>query len=144
MNHMTCVFCAIAEGKSPAFFIYSDNDVMAILDKYPVAIGHTLVMPRKHFENILEVDDNTLAKLSVIVKKVAVAVQEAVGSDGVNIITNIGYAAGQVINHAHIHIIPRFYNDSLRFIFKRVSISEEEKEKIAIKIREKLLELNFD
>jgi len=137
---MECVFCQISAGKSPAHVIYSDEQVMAILDKYPVAIGHTLVMPRNHFENLLEVDDDTLSRLIIVTKRIAKAVKEAVQADGINIITNVGYAAGQVIRHAHIHIIPRFNNDSLRFIFTREDVSEKEKEIIAKKIREKLME----
>lgn len=136
---MKCIFCQISAGKSPAHVIYSDEYVIAILDKYPVAMGHTLIMPRKHFENLLEIDDNTLSRLIIITKKVAKAVKEAVQADGINIITNIGYAAGQVIMHAHIHIIPRFNNDSIRFVLTTKNISEKEKEIIAKKIREVLI-----
>ena len=135
---MKCVFCQIVAGKSPAHVIYSDDYVIAILDKYPVAVGHTLVMPKKHFENLLEVDDETLSRLIIVTKRIARAIKEVVKADGINIITNIGYAAGQVIRHAHIHIIPRFNDDSHRFMFTRIDMSEKEKEKIAEKIRELL------
>ncbi len=138
---MKCVFCQIVAGKSPAHVIYSDDYVIAILDKYPVAVGHTLVMPKKHFENLLEVDDETLSRLIIVTKRIARAIKEVVKADGINIITNIGYAAGQVIRHAHIHIIPRFNDDSHKFMFTRIDMSEKEKEKIAEKIRELLAQI---
>lgn len=137
---MDCVFCGIVNGELPAYRLYEDDKVIVILDKYPLTRGHSLVIPKKHFENILEVDDRTLAHLFKVARIVAIASREALGAEGVNIITNIGRAAGQVIFHAHIHVVPRYKDDGLRITASRKKFSEEEKSEIAVLIGEKIRE----
>ncbi|NLF89020.1 HIT family protein [Candidatus Bathyarchaeota archaeon] len=101
-----CVFCQIINKKSPANFVYEDDHVVAFLTNRPVNEGHTLVVPKKHYENIYEVPDGEVAHLFGVVKKVSVAVRDAMVADGIRVVQNNGSAAGQVIFHFHVHVIP--------------------------------------
>ena len=99
--------------------VYEDDQVLAILDLAQVTKGHTLVMPRKHVENLLECDDETAAYLIQIVKKLAVQIKERTGAAAVNILNNNGELAGQTVKHLHFHIIPRYSeNDAFICEFK--------------------------
>lgn len=109
-----CIFCRIAGGAQPAEKIYEDKETCAFLDINPVNIGHTLIVPKKHFRNILDADDKILAKMFLVAKKVAIAIKEATKAEGINISMNNELAAGQLIYHAHIHIIPRYKNDNFQ------------------------------
>ena len=111
---MTCIFCEVIEGKRPAMNVYEDDDVLAFLDIMPVNKGHTLVVPKKHFINLYDLPEDELAKVMTAVKKIALAVKKGVQADGINIGMNNGLAAGQMIFHAHLHVIPRFKDDGLR------------------------------
>lgn len=105
-----CIFCKILNRQLDGYFVYEDEHFAAFLDKYPVSPGHTLVVPKEHFENYLEAPEDVLSGLAKIVKLVAIGVKEAVGADGVRILTNVGESAGQVIFHLHVHIIPTWIN----------------------------------
>ena len=106
MQDSSCIFCSIISGKLPGYKVYEDDKVVAILDKYPISPGHTLVMPKEHFENYLESPDDLLAYTAIAAKRIAKAIKEELRADGVRILTNVGASAGQVIFHLHIHIIP--------------------------------------
>ena len=110
-----CVFCAIAAGEIPSFKVYEDELVLAYLDINPFAKGHTLVIPKAHFEGLLDADDATLAAVLVRVKKVAAQLKAKLGCDGFNILQNNGEAAGQTVKHLHFHIVPRWSGDPLVF-----------------------------
>jgi histidine triad (HIT) family protein len=104
----SCTFCKIARGEAPANYVYEDEKVMAFLSTRPINVGHTLVVPKRHYENIFEISEKEVAHLSKIVKKVAYAVEKAVSAEGIRIVQNNGEAAGQVIFHLHVHIIPMY------------------------------------
>jgi len=110
-----CIFCAIAAGEIPSFKVYEDDAVLAYLDINPFAKGHTLVIPKEHFEGLLDAPDETLAALVSRVKKVAAHVKDSLGCDGFNILQNNGEAAGQTVKHIHFHIVPRWNGDPLAF-----------------------------
>jgi histidine triad (HIT) family protein len=110
---MDCIFCKIINKEIPSDIIYEDENTLAILDLRPVNRGHALVMPKKHTADFLSTDDDTLIKTTLAAKKVAEAVGKATTAAGLNISTNNGAAAGQVIFHLHYHIIPRFQSDGL-------------------------------
>lgn len=101
-----CAFCKITRKEAPASIVYEDEKVMALMSIRPVTIGHTLVIPNKHYENIYEIPEEEEAYLYKIVKKIACAVQKAVNAEGIRIVQNNGEAAGQVIFHMHVHVIP--------------------------------------
>jgi histidine triad (HIT) family protein len=103
-----CVFCKIVRHEAPASRVYEDKDSAAFLSIRPINEGHTLVVPKKHYENIYEVPDEEVASLFQVVKKVAIAVRNAISAEGVRIVQNNGSAAGQVVFHLHVHIIPEY------------------------------------
>ncbi len=105
---MKCIFCDIATGKQEAHIIYEDKTHIAILDKYPIQLGHSLVIPRTHHEKIIDLPTDDVSALFSKVPMVARAVLKATGADGFNIGQNNGKAANQIIPHVHVHIIPRY------------------------------------
>ena len=114
-----CIFCDIIQGKIPSYKVYEDEDVLAILDVSQVTYGHTLVMPKKHVENILEADEETIAKCANVVGKLSKQIVKKTGAIGCNILNNCGEVAGQTVHHLHFHIIPRYSeNDPVEFKFK--------------------------
>jgi histidine triad (HIT) family protein len=104
----SCTFCQIARGEAPAKIIYEDEKAMAFLSNRPVNAGHTLVISKKHYENVFEIPEKEMMHIFKIVKKVAHAVKTAENAEGVKIVQNNGEAAGQVIFHFHVHVIPMY------------------------------------
>lgn len=102
-----CVFCKIINNELPSSVVYEDDDFLAILALPQATKGHTLVMPKKHFENIYETDDDLLAKYLLVTKKVMTKLKK-LNPKGFNILNNLGETAGQTIMHTHVHIIPRY------------------------------------
>lgn len=102
----SCTFCKIVRKEAPAGVVYEDESVIAFMSIQPVNIGHTLVVPKKHYENIFEIPEEEHAYLYKIVKKIASAVKRATSAAGIRIVQNNGTAAGQVIFHLHVHVIP--------------------------------------
>lgn len=107
-----CIFCKIAAGEIPALTLFEDEDVKVIFDAGPATKGHALVIPKAHVANVFEISDELLAKAHVVARKVAIALKEATGCDGVNILQNNGEVAGQSVFHLHIHVIPRYEGDT--------------------------------
>lgn len=101
-----CIFCNIIQKKAPASVVYEDDKTIAFMSIQPIFIGHTLVVPKTHYENIYEIPKEELSELFKIVKKIAPAIKTAVSAEGIRLIQNNGKAAGQVIFHMHVHIIP--------------------------------------
>jgi histidine triad (HIT) family protein len=114
LGTMDCIFCKIAKGEIPSEKIYEDADVLAFLDIGPVNKGHALVIPKRHYETIMDMPDEALAKVAAVVKKVAAAVKKAVSADGISIGQSNHKSAGQAIPHVHFHVMPRYANDGLR------------------------------
>jgi histidine triad (HIT) family protein len=102
----SCAFCKIARKEASANIVYEDENVIAFMSINPINVGHTLIVPKKHYENIYEIPEEEVAHLYKVVKKLAHAVNKAVGAEGIRIVQNNGEAAGQVIFHMHVHIIP--------------------------------------
>ncbi|MBI3019825.1 MAG: HIT family protein [Parcubacteria group bacterium] len=133
-----CLFCKIVSGEIPSARVYEDADAVAFLDIQPNNPGHTLLVPKTHARNILDMDARAICAIIPALKKLSHAVKDAVSADGLNIAMNIEPAAGQIVFHAHIHIIPRFSNDGHRHFEKRPYKSEEEMNAVAEKIRAQL------
>jgi|SRR5579872_7077 len=131
---MKCIFCDIATGKQDAHVIYEDKSHIAIMDKYPIQLGHSLVIPKEHNEKILDMPVENVSLLFSKVPLVANAILRATGADGFNIGQNNGKAANQIIPHVHVHIIPRY--EKLNNPWKRRMIADDEElEKLANKIK---------
>jgi histidine triad (HIT) family protein len=109
-----CIFCKIIKREIPGSIVLEDDHVLAFLDVMPVNRGHCLVIPKGHYETLQDVPDSELPWLIRGVKKAAKAVKKAVSADGYNVQMNNFEAAGQVVPHAHFHIVPRFSGDGLK------------------------------
>lgn len=131
-----CIFCKIAEGGLPAYKVYEDSDTLAFLDIFPVSHGHTLIIPKKHCTDIFDAPEQDMQKLIATARKVAPAVMKATKADGINLGMNNRSASGQVVMHAHLHIIPRFKDDGLKSWPQRPYQSDKEKERAAQAIKE--------
>ena len=129
-----CIFCKLANGVFPTNYVYEDDDFKVILDAAPAAKGHCLILPKQHADNLFEIEDETAAKIMPLAKKIAYAVKEATGCDGVNILQNNGPAAGQTVFHLHVHVIPRFDNDNMGIGWTQNSPEDAEQKEIAAKI----------
>ncbi len=131
---MDCLFCKIVKGDIPIDKIYEDKDVLVFLDINPVAKGHSLVIPKKHFRNILETPDKELSKIIAVIKKIGNATVKAMDADGINIHINNEKPAGQVIFHTHAHVIPRTSDDNLKMWKGTPQNNHMEMRKVAEKI----------
>lgn len=108
-----CIFCKLANGVFPTNTVYEDGDFRVILDASPAAKGHSLIIPKQHSDNLYSTDDETLAKILPLAKKIAASMKKTFNCDGVNIIQNNEPAAGQTVFHLHVHAIPRFNDDNV-------------------------------
>lgn len=132
---MECIFCEIIAGRKEAHVIYEDNAYIAIMDRYPIQVGHSLVMPRDHHERIIDMPAESVSSLFAKVPLVAKAVLQATGADGFHIGQNNGKAANQIIPHVHVHIIPRYEKMGNPWK-KRTIASDEDLKKLSYKIKD--------
>ncbi|KKS53575.1 MAG: Histidine triad (HIT) protein, partial [Candidatus Magasanikbacteria bacterium GW2011_GWA2_42_32] len=109
-----CIFCKIIKGELPCVKVYEDSEIMAFLDIHPVNFGHTLVVPKAHYVNVMDTPADLLSKLMTVVKKIAPAISKATGTDSFNLGVNNGSPAGQVIFHTHFHVMPRYDGDGYK------------------------------
>ncbi len=110
-----CIFCKIADGEIPSKTLYEDDMFRVILDINPASKGHALILTKKHFKNIYEMDNVTASEVFVLAKRMAKAMTEALGCNGFNIVQDNGEVAGQTVFHFHLHLIPRYTNDGIQF-----------------------------
>ena len=122
------------DGNLPCHMIYQDDDCIAILDKYPIDIGHSLIITKKPYEKITDMDVDAVAELFSKIPKIANAIIKATNADAFSIAQNNGKAAKQIIPHVHIHIIPR-YNTTGTLWTKRKIMKDSELDIIAQKIK---------
>jgi len=108
-----CVFCKMVSKQIPVAVVYEDDSTFAFLDINPIAKGHTLVIPKKHCENLLAVDHSDLKGLIEAIQKISIAIVKATDAEGFNLLQNNGEVAGQGIPHVHFHIVPRFKDDNI-------------------------------
>ncbi len=108
---MDCIFCKIVNKEIPNYTVYEDEQVLAFLDIFPHAEGHTVVIPKVHAENLLQLNDELIAAVFVAVKKVQEKLQSAVKPEGFSVGWNHGEAGGQAVPHLHVHVLPRWNND---------------------------------
>ena len=132
MKDDNCIFCKLANGDIPTNMLYQDDDFAVIMDASPCAKGHALILPRNHFANIYEIDDETVMGVAKLAKKMAAHMKEVLGCDGMNILQNNGEAAGQTVFHYHVHLVPRNKGDedSIHMSWEHLSFDEKETEEI--------------
>ena len=129
-----CIFCKMIEGKMLCHMIYQDDDCIAILDKYPIDNGHSLIITKKPYEKLTDMNVDEVAKLFSKIPKIANAIMSATNADAFSIAQNNGKAAKQIIPHVHIHIIPR-YNVTGTLWTKRKILSDTELDELSQKIK---------
>ena len=129
-----CIFCDMIEGKLSCHMIYEDNDCLVILDKYPIDNGHSLVITKKPYEKLTDMDVDEVAKLFSKIPKIASAIIKATNADAFSIAQNNGKAAKQIVPHVHVHIIPR-YNKTGILWTKRKILKDDELNELAQKIK---------
>ena len=103
-----CIFCMIANHEIPGKILYEDNQCIAFLDLSQTTNGHTLVIPKKHYEHFIDVDSDVLQHIIKVAQKVAKQLLDKTSAKGMNIISNMNEVAGQTVHHFHIHLIPRY------------------------------------
>ncbi len=126
LKDVDCIFCKIVEGKIHSKKIYETDNSLAFLDIFPINKGHTIIIPKNHYYTLEEIPENELTELFIAVKRIAISIRKKIKVGGYNILQNNFKAAGQVIEHIHIHIIPRNENDGkLKLIIPKIQASEE-------------------
>jgi histidine triad (HIT) family protein len=134
---LSCIFCEIIAGKKEGHFVYDDGAHVAFLDKYPIDKGHCLIVPKTHYEKLIDMDSQNVANLFSKIPKIVRAIMSATGADAFSLAQNNGKAAKQIIPHVHIHIIPR-YSDVGPIWTKRTIPTFDELEELAQKIRQNM------
>ncbi|MHC4226592.1 MAG: HIT family protein [Planctomycetota bacterium] len=135
MSADNCLFCKMVDGQIPVTKVYEDEDVLVFLDIGPISDGHTLVIPKQHFERLDDCPAELLGRVFSSLGKIAGAVATAMNSDGYNLLCNNGRAAGQIVEHLHFHIIPRNIGDGLFGNWPSYKYEEGKMEAIAGEIR---------
>ena len=133
-----CIFCMIAEGQIPSHKIYEDDLCLAFLDLSQANLGHTLVVPKQHYANLLELDTEVAGHLFKVVSTLTKGISKALDVKDFNILNNCGEVAGQTVHHFHIHIIPRKLNDNIKIEFSSNKLTDEEFIELKNKIKKAL------
>ncbi|MBE5934872.1 MAG: HIT family protein [Lachnospiraceae bacterium] len=130
-----CLFCKIANGEFDSFTVYEDNDFRAIMDIAPASRGHIIILPKTHATDIFDLDEVIASKIYVVAKKLAKAVKEVTGCDGVNVLQNNGEAAGQTVFHLHMHVIPRWNDDNIKILWEQTEVEKDVLKELAEDIK---------
>ncbi len=137
MHDNNCLFCKIIQGKIPSSIIYKDAVTLAFLDIAPFTKGHSVVVPKNHYQNLLDFPEEEMVSFFSALKKVANKLKTKLQADGINILQNNYKAAGQEVNHMHFHVIPRWINDkAFPLRVKKLEMAKEELSEILKTINE--------
>ena len=134
MKDENCIFCKIAAGEIPSATLYEDDDFRVILDLGPASKGHALILPKNHYRNLYDIDDEVASKAILLAKKMITKLTDVLNCDGYNIVQNNEEAAGQTVFHFHIHLIPRNNEDHVGVTWTPGKLTEEDKNEILEKI----------
>ena len=121
-----CIFCKLAGGEIPTESLYEDDKVKVIFDASPASKGHVLIIPKEHFRNIYDLDEEMAGHIFKVATKIARAMEKTLGYDGLNVVQNNGEAAGQTVYHFHMHLIPRYKGDTVNVSWTPGQIDSEE------------------
>ena len=136
MRDENCIFCKIAAGEIPSATLYEDDDFRVILDLGPASKGHALILPKNHYRNLYDIDDEVASKAILLAKKMITKLTDVLNCDGYNIVQNNEEAAGQTVFHFHMHLIPRYENDGQHILWNPGESTPEELEEIRKTITE--------
>jgi histidine triad (HIT) family protein len=135
----SCIFCRIVQGDVPSAQVYSSSNVLAFLDVAPVHFGHVLVIPRAHYPTLWDLPTELGNELLEAMRNVSAAVRRATRASGLNVMMNNLRAAGQLVDHAHFHLIPRHDNDGLQLWPQSAYPDQEKMQQVAEAIKAELL-----
>ena len=130
-----CIFCKIVTGDIPAEVVDQDDHTLSFMDINPWTRGHALVIPRTHSRNLLEIDEDDLARVGAAAKRLATRMRDRLGCDGVNLLNSCEPAAWQTVFHFHVHVIPRYDDDPLRLPGAPQEIGQDELRAVAEELR---------
>lgn len=130
-----CIFCNILERKKPAEILYENKDALAILDINPIHYGHSLIIPKRHCRDFLELPMDSFHGVMEVAHVIARAMLKGLNVEGFNIFSNNGLVAGQSVFHFHLHITPRYENDNIRFVLELKKYQNGEMERYGELIR---------
>lgn len=133
-----CIFCKIVAGDIPSATVYEDDDFKAIMDIAPAAKGHVIILTKKHFANLYELDEEISSKVIILARKIAIAIKEEFKCDGINLLQNNGEAAGQTVFHFHMHVIPRYNDDHVNVPWTHEKYADGEAAEIATRLAERI------
>jgi histidine triad (HIT) family protein len=131
-----CIFCKIIARELPAQIVAEDERTVSFMDISPATRGHALVVPRRHVQDLLEIDGEDLAAVALAAQRLAGRARDRLHADGVNLINSCGAAAWQTVFHFHMHVIPRYEDDTLRLPWVPAPGSPEEIAAAAVDLRE--------
>ena len=126
MKKDDCIFCKIAAGEIPSQCIYEDELFKVILDLGPATKGHSLIIPKDHYEDLFELPEETAAQAMVLAKRLSARLMEKLHADGLNLVQNNKETAGQTVKHFHLHMIPRYKDDMQNILWKPGEVTQDE------------------
>jgi histidine triad (HIT) family protein len=129
-----CIFCKIIAGEIPSVKIYEDDLVFAFLDIAPINFGHALVIPKEHHESASTIPENVAGRMMKVGSRLGIALKRALDYDAYNLHLADGKAAGQVVNHAHLHVVPRGVDDDFRWNWRQLAYADGEATELAEKV----------
>ncbi len=130
-----CIFCKIIGGDIPSATIYEDDEFKAVLDRFPSNIGHVLILPKKHYANIFEIDEETAGRLFKLAVRIAKNMKEVLGLEAMNLVQNNGTLAGQTVHHFHLHLIPRYEGDTVSVKWEQLDLTDEQIAEVQAKLK---------
>lgn len=135
MKDKDCIFCKIAAGEIPSATLYEDDDFRVILDLGPASKGHALIIPKEHYRNLYDIDEEILGKAALLAKKMVTKLTDVLGCDGYNVVQNNEPCAGQTVFHFHMHLIPRYEGDNVGLGWPVGELTDEVKNEILEKMK---------
>ena len=135
MRDENCIFCKIAAGEIPSATLYEDDDFRVILDLGPASKGHALILPKEHYRNLYDIDEETLGRAALLAKKMVTKLTDVLGCDGYNVVQNNEPCAGQTVFHFHMHLIPRYEGDNVGLGWPVGELTDEVKNEILEKMK---------
>ena len=135
MRDNDCIFCKIAAGEIPSATLYEDEDFRVILDLGPATKGHALILPKEHYRNLYDIDDEMAAKAMILANKMVKKMTDVLGCDGYNIVQNNEEPAGQTVFHFHMHLIPRYKEDNAGIGWNVGELTDEVRDEILKKMK---------
>ena len=135
MKEKDCIFCKIAAGEIPSATLYEDGDFRVILDLGPASKGHALIIPKEHYRNLYDIDDEKAAKILPLAKKMINKMTEVLGCDGYNLVQNNEECAGQTVFHFPMHMIPRYKGDNVGLGWHMGKLTDADKNEILEKMK---------